>query len=1221
MYAIAPDRPGSGSMKRIPYAVFVAVCCLFAQSAAAFQAVPDVDGLVVRRSSRTGRATMIAPQVTLSQATPRSNQTPADPMAFFAQYGASFGLMDAQTQLTLQSVKQDALGHTMTEFRQVHQGVPVYSGVLKYHTDASGVFSAANGRAYPIPPTLDTTPTISVATGRQLAQAAMDGGALEVVSSELMIVDPGWYGDPPMGPHLAYYIVLHDAASLADEAMFIDAHKGRMLDRWSMVCTAMDRSVHDHNSQPGGVLPGPPARGEGDPATGVADVDAAYDYMLDTYDYYWRAFGRDSYDDAGSTIVATVNTLALPCPNAAWIFSKEQMIFCPDVVSDDMIGHELTHGVTQTTANLIYQNQPGQLNESYSDIFGELIDLFNGDAAFAGTPSGPPFWPTHVTGPGTDTPNTLRSFCSSAPTFTNGYRWLFAEDATGYVEPLRDMWNPTCLGDPETANSVYQTCSLTDNGGVHSGSGVLNHAFVIATDGKNFNGYNVSGIGPIKTGAVWYRTLTTYLTIASDFEDAYWATNQAAQDLIGTFPNDPRTGLPSSSMFTAADAAEIDKALLAVELNTPGACGGSVDVLNADPPTQCAGKTIIFADDFESGVNGWTVSNTAPPTPYDWVQTSGDLPFDHSGTVWFIADPILGQCHGNSLETGEDVCAEMDFLIGEGTYRFNTTAATQDGPADCSDGGDPNIDHDVWFCWTATCDGVVTIETCDLTSVDTKIAVYDGCDCPPTTLLACNDDACGDQSSVSFSAVYNGQYLIRIGTPPGAAGGEGHFLISTSPVCSEEAVHSLFSPVIAMPAELSTPTMAFTHYVETEPRYDGGNIKISVNGSPWELLPTAAYRYNAYNRFLFLPKDIDNPLAGQVSFTGVGGQWGTTIVDLGPLVSGGDTLQVRFDFGKDACFGFTGWFVDDFAVYDCSSSGDCNHNGAPDEVDLADGPFVEEIERQMPNVSSGNLSDDDPHPSLGRNVLADDFLLPRARRVDAFKVWGAYTGNTPIAVDDFTVEVLVDDNGLPGSIVAMEQGVASTRTLTGRTFLNISEYEYDLTLSVPVSLAPGRYWVSIYNNTVGSTTTWVWERAITGWIPGMAFTAPGCVPWCSDDERNFALIVYGGVVGEDCNANEVPDECEINAASEAPGGPFYCTANCDLDCNGNGSPDDCDFIRGDADLSGQLTIDDVAPFVDILLNQAGAADALCACDINRDGSLDGRDISDFVTCILNEGCL
>ena len=65
-------------------------------------------------------------------------------------------------------------------------------------------------------------------------------------------------------------------------------------------------------------------------------------------------------------------------------------------MTDDIVAHELSHGLTEFTANLIYQNQPGQLNASFSDVFGELIDLFNGDVAFAGPPGGAP-WPR--TGP------------------------------------------------------------------------------------------------------------------------------------------------------------------------------------------------------------------------------------------------------------------------------------------------------------------------------------------------------------------------------------------------------------------------------------------------------------------------------------------------------------------------------------------------------------------------------------------------------------------------------------------------------------------------------------------------------------------------------------------------------------------------------------------------------------------------------------------------------
>ena len=89
---------------------------------------------------------------------------------------------------------------------------------------------------------------------------------------------------------------------------------------------------------------------------------------------------------------------------------------------------------------------------------------------------------------------------------------------------------------------------------VHSGSGVPNHAFAMLTDGKTFNGITVAGIGPIKAGAVWYRALTVYLTPASDFQDAYLAINQAAADLIGTTPLDPRTGAASAGARSAGSA-------------------------------------------------------------------------------------------------------------------------------------------------------------------------------------------------------------------------------------------------------------------------------------------------------------------------------------------------------------------------------------------------------------------------------------------------------------------------------------------------------------------------------------------------------------------------------------------------------------------------------------------------------------------------------------------
>jgi len=524
----------------------------------------------------------------------------------------------------------------------------------------------------------------------------------------------------------------------------------------------------------------------------VPDVDAAYDYYGDTYDYFFRAFGRDGIDDAGMAMVATVNSPAPGCPNAFWSSSRQQMVFCPGTVTDDIVAHELSHGMTEFTANLIYQNQPGQLNESFSDVFGELIDLFNGDVAFAGPPGGAP-WPGHPTGPGQDTPNNLRATCSdSEGGYPDGVRWLIGEDAAVFGGAIRDMWDPPCLGDPDRANSPLQTCNILDSGGVHSGSGIPNHAFALLTDGGNFNGYTVSGIGPIKAGAVWYRALTTYLTIASDFDEAYAALNQAALDLVGIFPNDPRTGAPSTDMFTSADAVDVETALLAVEMDTPGRCGWTVDVLSSDPPGRCAMATVVFEDDFESGTNGWTVSNSGPATPYNWVKTS-TLPFGRDGVAWFCENSNLGDCN------------------------------SQD----------------------------------------------------------------------------------------------------------ESARHSLFSPPITLPRDADFPYVSFRHYMESEPGYDGGNLSVRVNGGEWQTVDRTAFEFNPYNSILRSASSYGNtnPLAGQQAWIGIGGRWGTSVVDLSSFAGGRDTVEIRFDFGKDGCTGFTGWYVDDFVVYTCP---DCNFNGAPD---------------------------------------------------------------------------------------------------------------------------------------------------------------------------------------------------------------------------------------------------------------------------------------------------
>ncbi len=133
-----------------------------------------------------------------------------------------------------------------------------------------------------------------------------------------------------------------------------------------------------------------------------------------------------------------------------------------------------------------------------------------------------------------------------------------------------------------------------------------------------------------------------------------------------------------------------------------------------------------------------------------------------------------------------DDCVNAIPISGEGVFFFDSTGGTavDPPPTSCSHYYaflGPEFAADVWFCWTAECTGDVTVDTCGQTTVDTRLAVYDECVCPPDVLEGCDDDGCLYQSRVSFIAVSGQSYLIRIGTQPGLSGGAGTFRIKCEP--------------------------------------------------------------------------------------------------------------------------------------------------------------------------------------------------------------------------------------------------------------------------------------------------------------------------------------------------------------------------------------------------------------------------------------------------------
>uniref|UniRef100_UPI0015F00E3D M4 family metallopeptidase n=1 Tax=Streptomyces shenzhenensis TaxID=943815 RepID=UPI0015F00E3D len=227
-------------------------------------------------------------------------------------------------------------------------------------------------------------------------------------------------------------------------------------------------------------LPGTEVRQEGSESGRDATVNRAYAGLGATFELYLKAYQRDSIDGSGLPLNASVH-YDVNYDNAFW--NGEQMVFGDgdgEIFTDftssvDVIGHELTHGVTQYTANLEYYGQSGALNESVSDVFGSLIKQYS-----LGQSAGDADW---LIGEGLLAPGVhgvaLRSM--KAP-------------GTAYDDPR--------LGkDPQPATMQDYVRTSRDNGGVHINSGIPNHAFYLLATALGGNSWE-------RAGQIWYDVLT-----------------------------------------------------------------------------------------------------------------------------------------------------------------------------------------------------------------------------------------------------------------------------------------------------------------------------------------------------------------------------------------------------------------------------------------------------------------------------------------------------------------------------------------------------------------------------------------------------------------------------------------------------------------------------------------------------------------------------------------
>ncbi|MGH1365449.1 MAG: M4 family metallopeptidase [Calditrichia bacterium] len=483
----------------------------------------------------------------------------ASPIDFLEQARNTFGISQDILYVAAEQ-KKDRLGHTRHSFQPEYKSIPLANTTVLVHTNSDGII-ALTGNLTDIGE-ISTNPALSINTARDIALKAVNAKKWLWEESEMeswikeqrndasasfypegrLVITGGRAVLQATNATLAYEFRVFSAEPYFEEDVFVDAQSGEILNRIPRVyfddVPSSGQSGYNgivsftsDSTNAGFYVLREESRGGGirtldllntENYSAAADFEDFDNFFDDTrahsgvnlhwateatYDYFLTKHGRNSFDDNGTIITGYAHALS-QWNNAQWLSGINAMRFGDgdgllfnELTSVDVVSHEFSHGVTQYTAGLIYQDESGALNESFSDIFGAMVEF-------------------ELLG-------------------VNG-NWLIGEDvmANGAAS-LRSMSSPNAAGDPDTYfGNLWAPLGGGDNGGVHSNSGVQNFWFYLLSDGgsgTNDNGdsYSVTGLGSETAAAIAYRSLATYLTQSSGFSDARLGSILAAVDLYG----------------------------------------------------------------------------------------------------------------------------------------------------------------------------------------------------------------------------------------------------------------------------------------------------------------------------------------------------------------------------------------------------------------------------------------------------------------------------------------------------------------------------------------------------------------------------------------------------------------------------------------------------------------------------------------------------------------
>jgi bacillolysin len=440
----------------------------------------------------------------------------------------NFGIEDSVNELAELKSSDDNLGYTHIKTQQMVKGIPVYGNEYIIHFNQKGEVYAINGNydATAKNAKINKAHLIGEEKALNIAKGEVSFDELEatpttklylyninneyipvyVVTISFLYPTPGnweFFVNAETGAIVKEHNKIANAATTGTGVGVLGDTKTLNLDtvtvsgstQYQLKDTTKGAIITTYTAATRTKIPGSIVYSTTSTINDKGAVDAHY-YAGVVYDYYKAKFNRNSLDGLGMGLKSTVH-YSRNYNNAFW--NGIQMVYGDGdgvnftVLSGglDVVGHEMTHGVDEKEANLIYEYQSGALNESMSDAFGAFIEYYSQ---------------------------------------ANKFDWLMGEDIwtpNKAGDALRDMADPTKCGDPDNMSKfvVSPNTQAGDWGGVHTNSGIPNKACYLTASNPN--------VGINKAEQIYYRALTNYLISSSNFHDARVALVQSATDLYG----------------------------------------------------------------------------------------------------------------------------------------------------------------------------------------------------------------------------------------------------------------------------------------------------------------------------------------------------------------------------------------------------------------------------------------------------------------------------------------------------------------------------------------------------------------------------------------------------------------------------------------------------------------------------------------------------------------